>query len=101
MIDQQLHELYERPDREQNVDIARKIGALFEQKAGNDNLTNAIWWYEKAGEIVKHTDPGIERKVSDLRMKVVEQHIADNEQWLASYPDADAASQVREHLVKT
>ena len=70
MIDQQITELYARAEKEpENVDVARKIGSLFEQK---EELESSIWWYDKASELTRHTDTNITRKVSDLRLKVLE-----------------------------
>ena len=96
MIDMQLAELYaEAEAAPQNADIARKIASLFEQKS---DLTSAIWWYTNAAELTGNADPSIARKISNLNMLVLDNQIAENEQWLAAYPDAEAAPQVQETL---
>lgn len=96
MIDQQLVELYARAEQEpQNVDVARKIASLFEQKG---ELESAIWWYNTASELTKRTDPAIERKLSDLQLKGITQAIASREEFLAGAPDHPDASRCREEL---
>ncbi len=96
MIDQQITELYARAEKEpQNIDVARKIAQLFEQKG---EIENSIWWYTQASELAKNTDPVLVRKVSDLNLKLVDNKIAEFEQWLADYGDSPDAPQVREQL---
>lgn len=96
MIDQQLVELYAQAEREpESVDVARKIASLFEQK---NDLSSAVWWYTRASELTHNTDPTIVRKVSNLNLQILDNQIAENDQWLANYPEADEAPQVRETL---
>jgi tetratricopeptide (TPR) repeat protein len=96
MIDQQIAELYERSEKEpENVDVARRIAALFEQKG---ELESAIWWYSRASELAKNTDPVLSRKVSDLSLKMVENDIKAREEWLASAPDHEEAPRVQSEL---
>lgn len=84
-IDQQLVELYARADSEpENVDVARRIASLFEQKS---EIENALWWYSRAADLTKHTDPAIERKLSDLNLKMLDEAIVSREQFLAAAPD--------------
>ena len=98
MIDQQLVELYAESEKQpESIDIARKIASLFEQKS---DLPSAVWWYSRASELTRNTDPSIARKVSDLNLQILENQISENEQWLASYPDADEAPQVSDTLTQ-
>lgn len=96
MIDQQLVELYARAEQEpQNVDVARKIAVLFEQKG---EIENAVWWYGNAAELTKHTDSAIERKLSELQLKVLEDAIKSREEFLAAAPDHEDAEAYRNEL---
>jgi tetratricopeptide (TPR) repeat protein len=96
MIDQQISELYARAEEEPgNVDVARKIAQLFEQKG---EIESAIWWYTQASELTKNTDPVLVRKVSDLNMKLLDNKLAEFDQWLAEYGETPEAPQVREQL---
>lgn len=85
MIDQQIGELYTRAEKEpENIDVARKIAALFEQKG---ELESAIWWYQKSSEMSKGADPGLQRKAADLQLKVIDRDISTREEWLAAGGD--------------
>lgn len=97
-IDQQLVELYARAEAEpDNVDVARKIASLFEQKS---EIENAIWWYNSAAELTKHTDPSIERKLSDLQLKLLEEAIVSREEFLSAAPGHPEASAYQAELEK-
>jgi tetratricopeptide (TPR) repeat protein len=86
-LDQQIAETYARHQAEpQNVDLARKLGALNEQA---ENLGAAIEWYQYAADLTKNTDAGLVRKVSDLKMKESEREIAAHEQFLATHSPDD------------
>ncbi len=86
-LDQQIAEIYGRHQAEpQNVDLARKLGALNEQK---DDVHAAIEWYQYAANLTRNTDAGLLRKVSDLKMKESEREIAAHEEFLASHPAGD------------
>jgi tetratricopeptide (TPR) repeat protein len=96
MIEQQLVELGQRYQAEpQNVDIARRIAMLYEQKA---DLEKALEWYHYTAGLTNHTDPAITRKASDLEMKIFEQKIVEFEQWLQEHGDTEQAPGVREQL---
>src|SRR5947208_70115 len=56
----------------QNVDVARRLGALSEQK---DDLEAAIAWYRYAAELTNGSDLSLARKISDLDMKQSEREI--------------------------
>jgi tetratricopeptide (TPR) repeat protein len=96
MIEQQLAELGEQYQANpQSVDIARKIAMLYEQK---EDLENAVTWYKYTSELTKNTDPVIARKASDLEMKMLDNRIAEFENWLGQYGDAENAGEVRQQL---
>jgi len=83
-LEQQIAETYARHQTEpQNVDLARKLGALNEQ---TNNVQAAIEWYQYAANLTKNTDTGLLRKVSDLKMKESEREIAEHEEFLATHP---------------
>ena len=66
-LGQQIAEVYAMHEAEpQNVDIARRLGALSEQK---DDLDAAIAWYRYASDLTQGSDPGLIRKISDLGVK--------------------------------
>src|ERR1700682_661872 len=86
-LDQQIAETYARHQAEpNNVDFARKLGALNEQ---TNNVQAAIEWYQYAADLTKNTDAGLLRKVSDLKMKESEHEIAEHEEFLATHPAGD------------
>jgi tetratricopeptide (TPR) repeat protein len=83
-LEQQIAETYARHQAEpQNVDLARKLGALNEQ---TNNVQAAIEWYQYAADLTKNTDSGLLGKVSDLKMKESEREIAEHEEFLATHP---------------
>jgi tetratricopeptide (TPR) repeat protein len=88
-LDQQIAELETRQKTEpQNVDLARKLGSLFEQK---DDVESAIQWYERALRLAGTGDAGLARKISDLKMRATEREIASHEEFLAGGEKNDAA----------
>src|SRR5437588_1076601 len=86
-LDQQIAELQARQRAEpMNIDLARKLGTLFEQK---DDIESAIKWYQRAVELTASSDPGLVRKVSDLKMRAAEREIAAHEEFLAGHVKKD------------
>jgi tetratricopeptide (TPR) repeat protein len=96
-LDQQITETYARHQAEpRNVDLARRLGALNEQK---DDIESAIQWYQYAADLTSGSDAGLIRKVSDLKMKRAEREIAAHEEFLASHrPDDPSYAQRAEEL---
>lgn len=97
MIDQQLAELgakYE--ENPQNVDVARRIADLYEQK---EDLANAVQWFTYAAGLTNNTDAALVRKAADLRIKQYDASIEEFENYLAAV-DADSpeAEQARAQL---
>jgi tetratricopeptide (TPR) repeat protein len=83
-LGRQIAEVYALHEAEpQNIDIARRLGALSEQK---DDLDAAIAWYRYASDLTQGSDPGVIRKISDLRVKVTEREIAALEESIANNP---------------
>ncbi len=93
VIEQQLAELGQQYEQNpQNVDVTRRIAALYEQKG---DLESALTWYTYTSELTKNTDPNIARKVSDIGLKMLEAKIREFEQWLEQNGDAENAAEVR------
>ena len=86
-LDQQIEETYARHQAEpENLDVARRLGALSEQK---DDFGSAIRWYQYAADLAKGADTGLLRKISDLKIKCLEREIAAHEEFLSTYTARD------------
>src|ERR1044071_2644781 len=86
-LDQQIAETYARHQAEpENMDFARRLGALSEQK---DDFDAAIRWYQYAVDLSKGADPGLLRKISDLKTRSLEREIATHEEFLSTYTSRD------------
>jgi len=86
-LDQQIAETYVRHKAEPaNIDLVRRLGALNEQK---EDFEAAIRWYQCAADLTKGADPGLARKVSDLKIKCLEREIAAHEEFLSTHNAAD------------
>jgi Flp pilus assembly protein TadD len=96
-LDQQIAETYASHQAQpENVDLARRLGALNEQK---DDLEAAIGWYQYAADLTKGADTGLVRKVTDVRMKSFEREIAEHEQFLAAHaPEHELYAKKTEEL---
>lgn len=80
-LDQQIAEIQSRLELEPgNIDHARRLGALYEQK---DDLESAISWYARASELSPAEDLTLIRKTSDLRAKQLDRQIADLEELVS------------------
>jgi tetratricopeptide (TPR) repeat protein len=85
-LDQQIAETHERHKAEPtNVDLARRLGALNEQK---EDFEAAIGWYQYAADLTKGADAGLVRKASDLKIKCLEREIAAHEEFLSTHSAA-------------
>jgi len=88
-LDRQIAETYARHQSEPaNVDLARRLGALNEQK---EDFEGAIGWYQYAADLTKGADAGLVRKASNLKMKCLEREIAAHEEFLSTH---DAANEM-------
>jgi tetratricopeptide (TPR) repeat protein len=86
-LDQQIAETYARHQAEpENLDFARRLGALSEQK---DDIESAIRWYQYAVDVAKGADTGLLRKISDLRIKCLERDIVTLEEFLSAHGTRD------------
>jgi tetratricopeptide (TPR) repeat protein len=86
-LDQQISETYARHEAEPgNLDLARRLGALHEQK---DDFEAAVRWYQYAADLSKAADTGLLRKISDLKIKSLDREIAANEEFLAVHSARD------------
>jgi tetratricopeptide (TPR) repeat protein len=86
-LDQQITETYARHQAEpENLDFARRLGALSEQK---EDLESAIHWYQYTADLAKGADTGLLRKISDLKIKCLEREIAGHEEFLSTYSARD------------
>src|SRR5712692_6541264 len=86
-LDAQIAEIYARHQAQpQSVDLARKLGALYEQK---EDFENAVAWFQYAADLTNKSDEGMLRKVSDLSMKRSEREIAEHERFLATHDAED------------
>ena len=74
MIDFLLGELSEKYIQDpENLDTARRIAELYEEK---NDLENAVTWFGYAAQLSQYTDFALVRKVSDLRIKQLDNVIA-------------------------
>src|SRR5213596_3407569 len=82
-LDRQIAETYALHQGEpENVDLARRLAALNEQK---DDIGAAIAWYQYAADLTKGADAGLIRKVSDLKMKRFDREIVAHEEFLSTH----------------
>ena len=86
-LDQQIAEIYARHQAEpENLDLARRLGALNEQK---DDFESAIGWYQYSADLTKGADIGLLRKISDLKIKCLDREIAAHEEFLSTHSAPD------------
>lgn len=90
---QEQHKLIEQ--NPQNVDVARRIGELYEQK---EDLENARQWYEYASSLLKGSDPNINRKISQITLKQIDLCIKAREEYVAQNPGTPEAAQYETEL---
>ena len=97
MIDQLLAELHARVEVEpQNVDVARRIAALYEQK---ENFESASEWYVYAASLSGDSDLALVRKAADMRLRQFDIAIEAREAFIAANPETEEAKQFEEELV--
>jgi tetratricopeptide (TPR) repeat protein len=98
-LDQQIAEAYARHKAEPaNVDVVRRLGALNEQK---EDLQAAMGWYQCAADLTKGADTGLARKLSDLKIKRLEQEIAVHEEFLSTHDKATESYAKKSEQLKT
>ena len=97
-LDQQIAETYARHKADPaNVDLARRLGVLNEQK---EDFEAAIGWYEYAADLTKGADAGLVRKASDLKIKCLEREIAAHEEFLSTHDAANESYLERSEQLK-
>jgi len=85
-LEQQIAETFARHKAEpSNVDLARRLGALNEQK---EDFEEAIRWYQHAADLTKGADTGLVRKASDLKIKCLEREIAAHKEFISTHDAA-------------
>jgi tetratricopeptide (TPR) repeat protein len=90
-LDQQIAETHAHHKSDPaNIDLARRLGALNEQK---EDFEAAIGWYQYAADLTKGADAGLVRKVSDLKIKRLDREIAVDEGFLSTH---DAGHELHE-----
>jgi tetratricopeptide (TPR) repeat protein len=96
-LDQQIAEAHALQQSEPaNVDLARRLGVLNEQK---HELAAAVHWYQYAADLTKGADVGLLRKISNLKIKCLDHEIAGHEEFLrAQGPDHDLHARRTEEL---
>jgi tetratricopeptide (TPR) repeat protein len=86
-LDQQIAETLARHQAEPgNLDFAQRLGALNEQK---NDFEESIRWYQYAADLTKGADTGLLRKISNLKIKRLEQDIAAHQEFLSTRTVAD------------
>lgn len=84
MIDSQLAELHQQVEAQPgSVDLARRIGELYQQK---EDFENAIQWLDYAFQLGGGADLALARKSSELRLRQYDTTIEQWEQYIASNP---------------
>ena len=98
-LDQQIAEMYARHQAEpENLDFARRLGALSEQK---DDFESAIRWYQCTADLAKGADSGLLRKISELKIKCLEREIAAHEEFLSTYSARDESYAEKSEQLRT
>jgi tetratricopeptide (TPR) repeat protein len=99
MIDAQLAEMLQKcgesEESQQNVDLARRIANLYEQKG---DLRAAHEWYTYTSALMNQTDPAVARKAAEIELKILDQSIVEFETWLEQYGNAEEAHDVSKQL---
>lgn len=83
LLDEQISETFAQHAIEpRNVDLARRLGRLHDQK---NDLAGAIAWYQYSVDLTSESDPGLLRKVAELRIKQLERQIREDERYLKEH----------------
>jgi predicted Zn-dependent protease len=97
-LDRQIAQTYARHQAEPaNVDLARRLGALNENK---EDFEAAIGWYQYAVDLTKGADTGLIRKVSDLKIKALEREVTGHEEFLSTHDVDHELYQARSNQLK-
>ncbi len=86
-LEERINEVYEQHQTDpRNIELAKRLGYLHDQK---EDLEGAIAWYEYTVSLTNKGDPGLLRKVADLRMRQLNHRIREGEQYLAEHSPDD------------
>ncbi|MEO8439534.1 MAG: tetratricopeptide repeat protein [Spartobacteria bacterium] len=98
-LEQQINETYTSHEAQpQNVDLAKRLGVLHDKK---DDLEGAIAWFQYAVDLTDRSDPGLMRKVADLKMRQLDRQIREDEQYLAEHGPDDREFAARTAALET
>jgi len=98
MIDQQLAELHQQVEKQpENIDAARRIAELYEQK---DDFENAVQWLDYAFQLGGGADLALARRSSDLRIRQYDETIRQWEEYIATGPGEEEITAAREQLAE-
>jgi tetratricopeptide (TPR) repeat protein len=105
MVENQLAELTPAWEQQQdNVDLSKRIAKLWEerleQKADEESLQGAVWYYGHVNKLLNSSDPNVVRKLSDFRLREIdfrveacEKAAAEIDEWLANGGDQHEEAQ--------
>ncbi|HEX4667006.1 MAG TPA: tetratricopeptide repeat protein [Chthoniobacterales bacterium] len=86
-LEQQINEVFAQHEAApQNIDLAKRLGHLHDQK---EDLEGAVAWYQYAVDLTGRSDPGLVRKVADMKMRQLDHQIRDDEKYLAEHGPHD------------
>jgi tetratricopeptide (TPR) repeat protein len=92
-LEEQINQVFAQHEADpQNVELVTRLGALHDQK---DDLEGAIAWYEYSVALTNKGDPGLVRKVGDLKVRQLSRLIRENEEYLASHTPDDPSTAAR------
>lgn len=88
-VDKALTDVAAQVAREpENKKLARTLAELYARKGESQK---ALDLYQAIAEAEGHSDPEIERNLSQLRLRLIDQRLADLDPTLADYPERRAA----------
>ncbi len=96
MIDRQISELFDAVQAEPgSIDKSRRLAELCEQK---EDFDSALEWYRYTLDLSGGADPTIARKISDIRLRQIDQAYREREQLLEASPDDPEAPRYRQEM---
>ena len=99
-ISSQIGDLYpEWEASQEHVDNSKRMASLYEQlyevsiaegqtpEETESHLDSAVWYYGHSNTILNNSDPNIQRKFNDLKMKKTDRRVDALEEWLSGVED--------------